>query len=549
MGLRAAVAIRRSIWTAALITLASCGGGGGDAGTSVFNGPGAGTPPWDGNGGGGTQTGDGPVPQPDATVTVSTAAVQGQVLSAASGAALAGAPVRFGAISQTTDTSGFFSEANFAATTRLVVNAATIGYEEMFLPTRVVTGVPAVAVFKLTPEGTTGSITVGAGGTVQAASGPGRVTFAPNSLESAPGVPAAGPVSVRLTPIAVGADSFLLSGDYTSNLGAQLETFGGVVLTNSAGAQIAAATPALLRIPVSTRTSAPPSSARLFYLDTASASWVEAGTATLVNDAAGPYYEGSVARFGQWMVGDVIGSPVIVRGCVADETGARVADARIVAEGIDYSGLAYANTNATGDFALPVKPNSQLIVTGRRGAILTNATTVTTAAADVTLPACLTLPSTNAATVRLTWGASPSDIDSHLHVPGGVHVFYPSGSRGSLTAEPFANLDVDDVTGFGPEITTIRRPKVGIYRFYLHNFSQTFSPGMTGSPARVELNYAGRVVAFAPPAGEGSNLYWHLFDLQIGSDCSMTLYRYNRWRADEPANPNPTGTAQACVPS
>jgi len=231
---------------------------------------------------------------------------------------------------------------------------------------------------------------------------------------------------------------------------------------------------------------------------------------------------------------------------VADEAGTRVADARIVAEGINYSGLAYANTNATGDFALPVKPNSQLIVTGRRGAILTNATTVTTAATDVTLPACLTLPSTNAATVRLTWGASPSDIDSHLHVPGGVHVFY--GARGSLTADPFANLDVDDVTGFGPEITTIRRPKVGLYRFYLHNFSGTFSPGMTGSPTRVEFNYAGRVVAFTPAAGEASNRYWHLFDLQIAADCSMTLYRYNRWRADEPANPNPSGTAQACVP-
>ena len=121
-------------------------------------------------------------------------------------------------------------------------------------------------------------------------------------------------------------------------------------------------------------------------------------------------------------------------------------------------------------------------------------------------------------------------------------------SKGALDAEPFASLDVDDVTSFGPEITTIRRPKVGIYRFFLHNFSQTFGPGMTGSPTRVELNYLGHTVVFSPPAGEGTNLYWHLFDVEIGANCSMTLYRYNRFRPDEPSNPNAAGAAQFCVP-
>jgi hypothetical protein len=118
-----------------------------------------------------------------------------------------------------------------------------------------------------------------------------------------------------------------------------------------------------------------------------------------------------------------------------------------------------------------------------------------------------------------------------------------------LTQNPFSSLDVDDVTGFGPEVTTIRRPKVGIYRFYLHNFSGTFNPGMTGSPTRVELNYVGRTVVFTPPSGEGTALYWHLFDLEVQSNCTMVLYRYNRWRADEPQNPNSsTLTSTECIP-
>ena len=172
---------------------------------------------------------------------------------------------------------------------------------------------------------------------------------------------------------------------------------------------------------------------------------------------------------------------------------------------------------------------------------------MTTAPVDLT--PCLTLPSSNAATMRLTWGENPRDIDSHLRTPDGAHVYY--ASKGSLTAAPFSSLDVDDVTGFGPEVTTIRRPKVGIYRFYLHNYSQSFNPGMTGSPTRVELNYAGHPVVFTPPAGEGSALYLHLFDLYIAPNCTMTLYRYNRWRADEPQNPNALTTfttATECVP-
>jgi len=540
MSIRATGGMRRWLAVAALASLASCGGG--DAGTPVFSEPGPGTSVF----GGGGQTGDGQRPAPDPTVQVSTAAVQGQVLNASTGAALVGAAVEFSGLSLTTDTSGFFSEATHPDTSRLVQRAAGSGFEEMYLPNTVVTGVPAVTVFKLTPHGSTGSVAAATGGTV-GAGGVGQATFAANSLETSPGTPATGNVPVRLTFVDVAGDTFLVSGDYTSSFSVPLEAFGAAVLSNTAGVQITVGMPAVIRIPVSTRSGSPLATAHLYYLDPVTARWVEDGTATLVGTGASAYYEGNVTRFGQWLVAEALSAPVTVRGCVIDDAGAPVANARIVAEGINYSGAAYGQTNAAGDFAMPVRSNSQLLVTGRRGAILTNAISASTATADVTLSACLTLPSTNAATVRLTWGASPSDIDSHLRVPGGAHVFY--SSSGSLTVEPFASLDVDDVTGFGPEITTIRRPKVGIYRFYLHNFSGTFSPGMTQSPTRVELNYAGRTIVFSPPAGEGTNLYWHLFDLEIGSNCSMTLYRYNRWRADEPENPNAGQTAQFCVPS
>jgi uncharacterized protein YfaP (DUF2135 family) len=545
--------------------LIACGGGGdggtapfqdGGKGTSPFGGgagtsfqDGAGTSPFgSGSGGSVSQAGDGPRPAADPTVVVSAAAVYGEVFSADTGAAVNGATVAFGTVSLSTDASGFFSQATYSPTNRLVQRASMTGFEDVYLPTTVLAAISSVSQFKLTLGGNASPL-AGPGGVVSESSGPGRVSFPPNSLQDAAGLPSANAVAVRFTSVGLGSDSYLLSGDYTSSTNEPLEAFGAAVLSNAGNLQIDPTIAAVVRIPVSTRTASPPTSANLYYLDPATATWVQEGTANLVaNDPAGAYYEGSVTRFAQWMVGQPLVSPVMVRGCVQDDAGVLVPNVRMVAEGVSYSGLAYVYTDSTGHFAAPVKVHSDLIVSGRRGAVLTNAASTKTETSDVTLGACLTLPSSNAATVRLTWGASPRDIDSHLLVPGGAHVYYPDSQRGSLDAEPFANLDVDDTTSFGPEMTTIRRPKTGIYRFYLHNFSGESNPGMTQSPTRVELSYLGRTVVFSPPTGEGANRYWHVFDIEVGANCSMTLYRYNRFRPDQPANPNVSTAGAACVP-
>lgn len=530
------------------VLLFGCGGGGEEAGAPPFASDGAGTPPF--LTGGEIVTGapgDGAPPVPDPTILVSSAAIQAEVFDGSTGGALAGATLAFGAVTGTTDASGFFTHADYAATSRLVQKASSGGFEDLYLPTTVATGVPSVTQFKLTPRGSATSLVGTVGGSVTPADGVGGATFPANALEDSQGAVSTTPAAVRFTSINAGADSYRLSGDYRSSTGEQLEVFGAAVLENADGLQIASTVGATLRIPVGSRSATTPGAAGLYYLDPASATWVHAGTANLVaTDPAAPYYEGSVTRFGQWIVGSPLASPVAVRGCVQDDTGATVANVRIVAEGISYTGLTYAYTDVNGQFVASVKPNSQLLLAGRRGAVLSNAVSVATQSADLNLGTCLTLPSSNAATVRLTWGSSPRDVDSHLLLPGGAHVYFVN--KGSLSSEPFASLDVDDVSSFGPEITTIRRPKVGVYRFFLHNFSGTFNPGMTGSPTRVELNYLGRTAVFSPPAGEANNEYWHLFDIQVGADCSMTLYRYNRFRPDEPAHPAPGAAAPFCVP-
>jgi len=75
----------------------------------------------------------------------------------------------------------------------------------------------------------------------------------------------------------------------------------------------------------------------------------------------------------------------------------------------------------------------------------------------------------------LVWGLDPTDLDSHLWTPPhGVgnavyHVCYYR--RGSQTSDPFADLDVDDVSSYGPEHVTIYQPYTGTYTYAVHDYS------------------------------------------------------------------------------
>lgn len=86
----------------------------------------------------------------------------------------------------------------------------------------------------------------------------------------------------------------------------------------------------------------------------------------------------------------------------------------------------------------------------------------------------------------LTWGTEESgasaDIDSHLVGPrrdgdGEFHIYYSNPDYyyyGNDEEESIkmADLDVDDTTWEGPEHTTIYEETDGVYRFYIHNYSE-----------------------------------------------------------------------------
>lgn len=136
----------------------------------------------------------------------------------------------------------------------------------------------------------------------------------------------------------------------------------------------------------------------------------------------------------------------------------------------------------------------------------------------------LLISPTGASEVRmvLSWGATPYDLDSHLTgpdpsnpTPGSrFHVYY--SNPGSLTAPPYANLDYDVTTGYGPETITITQQAAGIYRYSVHDFSDagdTASTALSLSGARVDLYIKGALVQqFFVPVNKVGTL-WTVFEL------------------------------------
>lgn len=482
-------------------------------------------------------------------------AVSGRALDGLTGAPLPGITVAVGPRTATTDAQGQFSISGVTANVRTIVSFTGAGYGES---ARIVavgdTGASGVLA-RLVPVTATATVDASAGGSVSNAAGSARVTLAAASLARADGSTLTGNATVSIAAIDPSLDSSLMPGDYTTlNAGnaVPIESFGAlsVQITDSAGqpANLRAGQTATIRIPLGTRDANPPATIPLFHFDVASGRWVQEGSATLQGTGTARYYEGSVAHFSVWNA-DRVSETVWVNGCITDAAGARVAGASITSDGIDYTGTSSALSDANGAFRIAVRQNSLATLIGVRSLLISNTLRVDSDTGEMTLPNCLVLAANaNGVSIKLTWGARPSDLDSHLWTPSGAHVYY--SSKGQLTAAPFANLDVDDTSSFGPEVVTLTKLMVGTYKYAVRNYSGYGSGPIAVSGARVELVLpGGRTELFVPPAaGEtASTDYWTLFDLVVDAQCNVTLTRTEAYTAT-PATV-PTATAVYCTRS
>lgn len=138
--------------------------------------------------------------------------------------------------------------------------------------------------------------------------------------------------------------------------------------------------------------------------------------------------------------------------------------------------------------------------------------------------------------IVLTWGATPSDLDSHLFGPSGdgssrFHVYY-SDKNHHEDGEVAANLDLDDTSSYGPETTTIYDSVSidGMYSFYVHNFSNRNSSSSTvlsNSDAKVQVYVDNNLIyTFNIPEGNEGTA-WHVFDYDSVTDTIIPVNEFS----------------------
>lgn len=216
----------------------------------------------------------------------------------------------------------------------------------------------------------------------------------------------------------------------------------------------------------------------------------------------------------------------VISGAVRDATNntaiaAATVELRSGANNVTGTVIASGPTSANGLYAFPPQPAGTYTVLAAKVGYVDNAVVVTVQGANVTAPTVFLSPAGNNVAWRfvLTWGATPQDLDAHLTGPiqnsqVRFHVYYPVQQRGSLVQSPFALLDIDVVTGLGPETITMSQEVAGTYRYYVDNFSQESPLRTSGALVKV---YKGNALfaQYAPPPQDGS--IWIVFEIANGT--------------------------------
>jgi uncharacterized protein YfaP (DUF2135 family) len=231
-------------------------------------------------------------------------------------------------------------------------------------------------------------------------------------------------------------------------------------------------------------------------------------------------------------------------GKVTDQpTGQTIAGARVtvISGGNGYQ----ATTDANGSFRIPcVRPSgvwamAYATASGHQpgGAYLT--VPMVGDSAPVTIPLARRSGPT-AVKMRLTWGAVPFDLDAHLSGPQGAGRFHVSFN--DPVPVPYADLDGDDMSSFGPEVITIREAAggqlvPGDYHYWVDNFGHGWQTNpepntYAGSMATVTvlaIDAAGLPMQLgsydvANATGSPADDLWHVVDLTIDASGNVTLH-------------------------
>ncbi len=361
--------------------------------------------------------------------------------------------------------------------------------------------------------------------------GTGSVEFAPGSFVGASGQPFSGMVWVYLLVMQpqhgdfYGAFPGAYDGVRADETEVPFESFGflTVELRGSGGqdVELAPGATATLRLNlVGDWADRAPASIPMWSFDATTGRWREEGTATLADNV----YTALVTHLDTWNWDLPMDDICSISGFVVNDSEQPVVGARVFSRGVDHRFMDETRTNADGRYTVRAVKNGLTDVWAMSGSLVGESLRVSVgdecpeAAAE---PLVVTVP---AYSIALTWGEEPEDLDSHLLIPMTwndeyTHYHIAYYSKGTLGDYPYAMLDTDDTSSFGPEIITGTRVFSGRFQYWVHDFTSDDSAVLAASGATVQLELAGSLylfeVADVPLEGGDSEGWWHVCDILV----------------------------------
>ncbi len=377
----------------------------------------------------------------------------------------------------------------------------------------------------------TATVDGAAGGTVSTGDGDGTVIFAANSFVDAAGNPYTGQVNVQLNAVLPSDDEFYgaFPGAFTGidEDGNEVPFISYGFMTvklmtgTAAPLQLADGTTATMNLTIdSAKAALAPATIPMWYFDESSRVWRQEGEAALEGDV----YTANVGHFTSWNWDLPVTDICSISGSVVDENGDAVRGARVISQGVENAILDEVYTNTAGGFTVRAVRNAQTDLVALMGSLASEPVRVSVLAScpfPLSQPLVLTVP---AYTISLTWGAEPEDVDSHLLIPMTwdtgyeyYHLYY--SNMGTYSEDPYAVLDTDDTESFGPEILTGTHLYNGRFQYWVNNYTDDTSVGLSTSGAVVQLEIGGQLRTYrassVPLEGGDQTGWWHVFDLVV----------------------------------
>ena len=121
--------------------------------------------------------------------------------------------------------------------------------------------------------------------------------------------------------------------------------------------------------------------------------------------------------------------------------------------------------------------------------------------------------------IILSWGAEPSDLDSHLLITKGKQIAHISYRDKQISIDgKYINLDHDDTTSYGPETITIQYDPECLYHYYVHWYTGSGTWAGSNAIVRFYINTQLKATFTVPNVSRnGYEEEWHVFEFQNGN--------------------------------